>query len=78
MTSLPSWARKAELVNPVAQVMQDARFVILSSEPRGSVVTAADAFGMAGRIVPIGVAVCVFVVGYLLFSRQEPWFAERT
>jgi len=34
-------------------------------------------FGGAGRLVPISIAIGIFVLGYVTFRRQEPWFAER-
>jgi hypothetical protein len=42
-------------------------------------VTAADIYGSSfGELIPIGIALALLVGGYLVFRREEPWFAERT
>jgi ABC-2 type transport system permease protein len=74
ITLLPTWAQKLEFVNPFTQVMQDVRALLLPEDT----VTAADVLGDFGRVLPIGCALAVFVLGVALFKRHEPWFAERT
>jgi ABC-2 type transport system permease protein len=72
---LPSWAEKAVLVVPFAQVMQDVRAVIL---PGSDVVTIADVLGgPTARLIPIGVSLALFALSVLIFRREEPWFAEK-
>jgi ABC-2 type transport system permease protein len=75
---LPSWAQKAELVNPFAQIVQDVRSIILYHEPAGVIVTAGDTFGWAGRLVPLGLAAAIVVIGFLIFRHDEQGLAERT
>jgi ABC-2 type transport system permease protein len=74
---LPTWVRPIALLNPIAQVIQDFRAIILSGAPKGTVITAADVLGPGGRIYPIAIAAAVVFVGWLLYRREEPWLAER-
>lgn len=71
---VPGWGQKLVLVNPLAQVMQDARAVILPTD----VVTISGAYGTSNaRLIPLAVVALTFVLGLVLFKRQEPWLAER-
>src|SRR5215210_3130943 len=75
---LPDWARSLAFVSPMTQILQDVRALVLYQDLPPNLITANDAFGSsAGRLIPIGVTLAVFVVGLLLFKREEPWFAER-
>jgi ABC-2 type transport system permease protein len=75
---LPPWARRIAFVNPFTQVMQDIRALVLYPDIAPNKITASVAFGTsAGRLIPIGVAVGVFLFGLYIFKREEPWFAER-
>jgi len=74
---LPPWAQKLVFLNPFTQVLQDIRALLFYPDLASNRVTAASAFGGLGRMVPIAIAIGVFVVGYVFFRRQEPWFAER-
>jgi ABC-2 type transport system permease protein len=78
ITLLPSWAQDLVFLFPFTQVLQDARALILYEDSSGMTLTAGAAFGELGRLVPIVITVIVFVFGYALFKREEPWFAERT
>jgi ABC-2 type transport system permease protein len=71
---LPLWAERVVLANPFSQVMQDARAIVIG----GEIVTAGDVFGgTAGYLVPLAIAFATFVVGLVVFRKQEAWFAER-
>jgi ABC-2 type transport system permease protein len=74
ITLLPPWAQKLEFLNPFTQVMQDVRALLLPDDT----VTAADVLGDFGRLLPVGLALAIFIFGVALFKRHEPWFAERT
>lgn len=39
--------------------------------------TAVDAFGRGGRLIPIGIALVFFVAGVTVFKREEAKLAER-
>jgi ABC-2 type transport system permease protein len=74
---LPGWARKIAFLNPFTQVLQGIRSVVLYPDVPGNKITAAQALGSVGQIVPIAIALLTLVVGVVYFRRQEPWFAER-
>jgi ABC-2 type transport system permease protein len=78
ITLLPLWAQKLEFVNPLTQVMQDVRAIVLYQDVPENNVTAPDVFGEFGRLIPIAVALLIFAFGVTLFKRHEPWFAERS
>jgi ABC-2 type transport system permease protein len=76
VTLLPHWFRLVAFISPFVQIIQDARSIIV---PSGASITAADAYGSwMGELLPIGVALVLLACGFLLFRREEPWFAERT
>jgi ABC-type polysaccharide/polyol phosphate export permease len=65
-------------LNPFAQVLQDARSIVLYRDLPPNRITASQAFGSAaGDLIPIAIALLVFVAGVLIMKREEPWFAER-
>jgi ABC-2 type transport system permease protein len=75
MSALPSWAQKVEYANPLVQVMQDIRWVVLGRlEPE---IDIASVYGSAGRLLPIGVALATFLLGYRMFSREARFFPEQ-
>lgn len=72
---LPEWFQRISLVNPVAQMFQDARAVILYEEP---IITMPAVYGTSwARAMPFVIVVAVFLLGFGLFRRNERWFAER-
>jgi ABC-2 type transport system permease protein len=73
VTFLPAWARTLVFANPVVQVVQDIRRLLIGP----AVVTVDDELGSAGRLLPFGVAAVLLAGGLVLFKREEPWFAER-
>lgn len=75
---LPPWARDLAYLFPFTQVLQDVRALVLYDDQTGITVTAAEALGQFGRLLPIAITLVVFTFGVALFKRHEPWFAERT
>jgi ABC-2 type transport system permease protein len=74
-SALPAWFQKITFLNPFVQVAQDVRSIVL---PSSDTVTAADVYGSRlGELLPIAVALLLFVGAYLFFRREEPWLAER-
>jgi ABC-2 type transport system permease protein len=72
---LPGWFQQVTFLNPFVQISQDARAIVISS---GMPTTAPDVYGTPfGELLPIAVGLVLLVGGYLLFRREEPWFAER-
>jgi len=75
---LPPWARNIAFLSPFTQVLQDVRAIVLYQDLPENRITAADVFeGYGGRLIPIGIAAVVFVVGVVVFRRAAPSFAER-
>lgn len=75
---LPEWARTVAFLSPITQVLQDVRAIILYQDLAPNRITVTEAFGSsAGRLIPIGITLAVFLGGLALFKREEPWFAER-
>lgn len=76
VTLLPHWFQSIAFLNPFVQIVQDARSIIVPSEAS---VTATAVYGSSfGHLLPIGVALALLACGYLLFRRDQPFFAERT
>jgi ABC-2 type transport system permease protein len=73
---LPPWARDLAFINPLTQVLQDIRALVLFPDLPANKITAAGALP-GGRLVPITIAFATFVVGYLVLRRYERRFAER-
>jgi ABC-2 type transport system permease protein len=73
---LPPWARDLAFINPVTQVLQDIRALVLYPDLPTNRITAADALA-GGRAVPIAIALGTFVVGFLVLRRTQTRFAER-
>lgn len=73
---LPYWFKPIVFLNPFVQIIQDARSIVVPSKAS---VTAATIYGSPfGELLPIGVGLILLVGGYLLFRREQPFFAERT
>jgi ABC-2 type transport system permease protein len=73
LSILPGWMEKVLFLNPLVQVMQDVRAVVLE----GEVATVTDVLGAGGRVVPVAVAFGVFALGLVIFRRDSARFAER-
>jgi ABC-2 type transport system permease protein len=75
---LPLWARKVAFFNPFTQVLQDVRAIVLSPDSKPNRLTVGDAFGTsAARLIPLAIVLLLAVGAFVLFRREEPYFAER-
>lgn len=75
---LPEWARKLVFLNPLTQILQDVRAVVLYKEIPPNRITVATAFGSsAARLIPIAIVIVFVTAAVALFRREEPYFAER-
>jgi len=75
---LPGWAQKVAFLNPLVQVIQDVRHAILGGASGPNDVTAATVYaGAGGRIIPILIAVLLFLGALAFFRREGRYFAER-
>jgi ABC-2 type transport system permease protein len=74
---LPEWAQKIAFLNPFVQVMQDIRHAILGSSGPNDLTAASVYAGAGGRVIPILIAVSIFVGALAFFRREGRYFAER-
>jgi ABC-type polysaccharide/polyol phosphate export permease len=74
---LPDWAQKIALLNPLVQIIQDVRHAILGSSGPNDVTAAAVYAGVGGRVIPILVALLIFLFALAFFRREGRFFAER-
>lgn len=66
--------QKLLLLNPVAQAIQDARNVVVTTET----ITIAEVWGTPwARLIPVAISVTVFVIGVLYFKKEAKYFAEN-
>ncbi len=74
IASISETAAKLALLNPVAQIIQDARAVIVTDQS----VTVAAIFGSSYvRLIPIGIVLLLALTAIVYFRRQSPRFAEE-
>ena len=66
-------AAKIMLLNPVAQVIQDMRYSLITHEA----VTLTSLSGVTWEFVSIGIVAVVLVVGILYFRKKAKYFAEE-
>jgi len=69
---LPGWAENAVAFNPMVQVIQDARRVVLGADANAPFLLGS----YADRLVPLGVTVLLLAVGFWLYDQESPRFAE--
>jgi ABC-2 type transport system permease protein len=75
---IPGWAQKVAFLNPFVQSMQDIRHVILGGASGPNDLTAASVYaGAGGRIIPILIALFIFLGALVFFKREGRYFAER-
>ena len=72
---LPGWAQPIAFVNPIVQVMQDVRSIVIGGPVA---ITTADVYGSWwGYLAPLGFFAATVAFSLWLFRRESPWFAER-
>ena len=70
---LPPWARTVAFLSPLTQVLQDIRAIVLYQDVPDNRITAAEALqDYGGRLLPVCIAVGLFVVGLLLSAASRP------
>jgi ABC-2 type transport system permease protein len=74
LTLVPEFAAKLLMLNPVAQIIQDARSVL--TNPDASTLLSFYN-GWIWYLVPLLVSVGIFIIGALVFKKQSPKFAEE-
>jgi ABC-2 type transport system permease protein len=75
---IPLWAQRVAFLNPFVQSMQDIRHVVLGGASGPNDVTAASVYaGAGGRLIPILIALFMFLGALVFFKREGRYFAER-
>jgi len=76
MTKVPLEFQKLQLLSPMAQAMQDARYSLVTHDP--TVITIHRVFdgGWYG-LIPLVVVALTFIIGLLYFKSQAETFAEN-
>jgi ABC-2 type transport system permease protein len=67
------FAAKVLMLNPIAQVIQDIRYHLITNET----VTGWELLPCPGKALPIIIVLIVFVSGVLVFKRKSKYFAEE-
>jgi ABC-2 type transport system permease protein len=62
------------LLNPVAQIIQDTRFLLVTNDT-DTLFTLSSSFFIAS--IPIAISVVVFIIGAAVFRKKSPYFAEN-
>lgn len=66
--------QKLLLLNPVAQAIQDARNVVVTTDT----ITIAEVWGTpAARLIPVAISLAILAIGVLYFKKESKYFAEN-
>lgn len=68
-----SAAAKVILINPIAQVIQDVRWSLITD----ATTTTANFVGGWAELLAIGLVLVIFIVGALIFRERSHFFAEE-
>ncbi len=68
-----TWAAKVILLNPIAQVIQDVRWSLITP----ATVTTSGFVGVWAELVAMGIVLGTFVIGALVFRKRSRFFAEE-
>lgn len=68
-------AAKLLLMNPVAQAIQDIRYVLITQTDTPTLVSVAH--GAVWMLIPLGIVAFVLFLGAWVFKKQSPYFAEN-
>lgn len=70
---IPHWAQALLILNPVAQIIQDARYALITHQTA----TIGTIYGTEwARLIPLAIVVILVVVSITYFRRRSPHFAE--
>lgn len=68
-----AWAAKVILLNPIAQVIQDVRWSLITTEAT----TTVGFVGGWAELLSIGIVLVVFGIGAIVFRKRSHFFAEE-
>ena len=72
LMSVPAYLHKWFFINPVAQIIQDARYVLVTKTS----VTIWSTVHSAAVLIPFAIVIAALIVGSLYFKRHSKYFAE--
>jgi ABC-2 type transport system permease protein len=75
ITILPEWALRIAYLNPLVQIMQDMRAIIIGTANDNETIT--SVLGSGGRLAPVAITVALLAGGLSLFRHESPTLAER-
>ena len=73
---LPPWFQTLAFLNPLVQVIQDVRALVVGSNQPHGTITSVYGTSLA-RLLPVAIAFLVLAGGYAYFRRRAPRFAEE-
>jgi ABC-2 type transport system permease protein len=74
LSLVPLWAAKILMLNPMAQIIQDARYLLVTTESP----TIADLYGSrAARMVPLLITLFLVTLATVYFKNRSKYFAEN-
>ena len=73
LSNVPAWVGSIILMNPIAQIIQDARYVLISE----STTTTWSFIGSIFAVIPILIVALVLVLSVYYFRKESPKFAEE-
>lgn len=73
LSLIPHGAAKILMLNPVAQVIQDVRYLAVTDKTQ----TISSIYGThAARAVPFGITLSAIILAAYFFKKRQPFFAE--
>lgn len=74
LTLIPVFAAKILMLNPIAQIIQDIRLLIVTDQTQ----TISSLYGTQTiRLVPFGITAAAIVIAAYYFRKRQPYFAEE-
>lgn len=74
LSLVPDWIAKILLLNPIAQIIQDIRYVLITPETQ----TIAQLYGTrSARLIPLGMAILLVIISVWYFKSRSKYFAEE-
>lgn len=71
----PVWAQKILMLNPLAQIIQDLRFILVSDQTK--TITDVYSYNNFIRLIPIIIVLLTFSLSALYFKKKSKDFAEN-
>lgn len=75
VTFAPSWLQKILMLNPLAQIIQDLRYILVSS--KSPTITSVYGGQVGIRLVPVGIVCITLALALMYFKSRSPKFAEE-